>query len=562
MGVLATGALLLFVGMQTVYAADTVTVTIHKYVDGAQATAGSAQSMSFPMSATWNADNIGAGTGAYALDTSNSYQTMTTDMSSGADYATNEITGGDAVGAVCAEGKPFELRGYTWGDTLAEAQAGTPTLTPPSFVDLTSNKYVIVWNHDCTMPETVTVTIDKYVDGTMADASSADNSAFPMVSSWNAVNTGAGTGSYTLSPVGFNSANPYEAITSDMTSGATYSTNEDTSGDVVGASCEAGKPFALVGYTSGNTPSEAQAGTPSAIAPSFANVINDKYVIVWNETCEPSEQPATSTVQVTIVKYVGGEPATTQNASSSVFAMNAVWNDTQGIGSGSGTYELNASSSPAYQAETIEFNNGADYGTSEVLGTNVGATCAEGKPYALGGYKTGDTMQTAASSTATTTAPAFTNMQTDKFVIVWNVACANGEIIGDVEGQGTLAVTSIDAVDTSATADNTYENGWKYVFHITAPTDEPDIAMKFTDWTSGSSTIPVANNMRISSAQASSTSTVTVLAADTYTVPDLHLVTDLNPSMIGIQFEVTVEVKIPVGTPNASYSTGYGVRSQ
>jgi hypothetical protein len=264
---------------------------------------------------------------------------------------------------------------------------------------------------------------------------------------------------------------------------------------------------------------------------------------------------------VTIIKYLNGSPATAQSASSSSFVMNATWNDAEGIGSGSGTYALDAAGS--YQAQTIEFNSGADYGTSEVLGTNVGANCAAGKPYALSGYGTGETMQSAASSTATTTAPNFTNLQSDKYVVVWNVTCPNGSIGGEVVGdQGTLAVTSIDAVDTTATADGTYENGWEYLFHITVPTNEPGIAMKFSDWTSGANTMPVANNMRISSAQASATSTVTILAANTYTTPDLVMVTDLNPAMAGIQVQVKVEVRVPNGTPNASYTTNYGVRSQ
>ena len=270
-------------------------------------------------------------------------------------------------------------------------------------------------------------------------------------------------------------------------------------------------------------------------------------------------------VTVTINKFINGMMASSAASSTPSFPMTATWNAAN-IGAGTGTYALSAvgyNSPNAYEAITADMTAGADYTTSEVLGTNVGASCEDGKPYALGGYKTGDSFAGAVSSTATTTAPAFTNIQNNKYVIVWNVTCPNGTIGGDVEGdQGTLAVTSIDAVDTSATADNSYENGWEYLFHITVPTNEPGIAMKFTDWTSGANTIPVANNMRISSAQASSTSTVTILAADTYTIPDLNMITDLNPSMPGIQVQVKVEVKIPVGTSNASYTTNYGVRSQ
>lgn len=132
---------------------------------------------------------------------------------------------------------------------------------------------------------TVKVTIDKFIDGTMATAVSANNSAFPMSATWNATNIGAGTGSYALSTVGFNNPNPYEAVTADMSVGANYSTNEVTGGAVVGASCAAGKPYALVGYSTGDTLSAAQAAAKSTTIPSFTNLLTNKYVIVWNEDC-------------------------------------------------------------------------------------------------------------------------------------------------------------------------------------------------------------------------------------------------------------------------------------
>lgn len=136
-----------------------------------------------------------------------------------------------------------------------------------------------------TPPSTVTVTIDKFIDGAMATAAKANSSAFPMASSWNATNIGSGSGTYALGPTGFNSPNAYEAVTADMTSGASYTTNEVTGGDVVGATCADGKPFALVGYTTGDTPEQAAAATPSATVPSFTNLQSNHYVIVWNQTC-------------------------------------------------------------------------------------------------------------------------------------------------------------------------------------------------------------------------------------------------------------------------------------
>ncbi|MEI6494496.1 MAG: ice-binding family protein [bacterium] len=139
----------------------------------------------------------------------------------------------------------------------------------------------------------------------------------------------------------------------------------------------------------------------------------------------------------------------------------------------------------------------------------------------------------------------------------------NGNVTGGAStSDAALVVTSIDRIQTIATADNTFEHGWKYIFHITAPTSEPKLAMKFTNWTGpNSSILPVANNMRISSNQANSTSTMLITAAGTYSIPDLNMVTDLDSSLPGRQIQVTVEVKIPTATTNGSYTTTYGVRS-
>lgn len=139
----------------------------------------------------------------------------------------------------------------------------------------------------------------------------------------------------------------------------------------------------------------------------------------------------------------------------------------------------------------------------------------------------------------------------------------NGTVTGGV-GTGVLAVTSIETVDSTATADGTFANGWKYVFNITVPTNEVNLAMKFDNWTivGGGSTIPAANNIRISSPQANNAgATVLVTAANTYTIPALVMVTDLDPVLAGIQVKVTVEAAVPVGSTNGSYTTNYGVQT-
>lgn len=111
-----------------------------------------------------------------------------------------------------------------------------------------------------TLPATVKVTIDKYINGAMATVTSANSLAFPMVATWNATNIGAGTGNYDLDADGFNgNPTPYQAITENMSSGADYSTDEVTGGSVVGTNCSSGQPYALAGYTTGDTLAQAEA---------------------------------------------------------------------------------------------------------------------------------------------------------------------------------------------------------------------------------------------------------------------------------------------------------------
>ncbi|HEU0085765.1 MAG TPA: hypothetical protein VFQ59_02300, partial [Candidatus Paceibacterota bacterium] len=134
-----------------------------------------------------------------------------------------------------------------------------------------------------------------------------------------------------------------------------------------------------------------------------------------------------------------------------------------------------------------------------------------------------------------------------------------------VQGNGTLQVTSIEMVSSTAKANNSFEDGWKYVFNITVPENETDISMKFANWlkTGGTETIAAGNNMRISSAQANNGgATILITGANTYSTPKLTMVTDLNPSLAGIQVKVVVEVKIPTGTSTGSYTTTYGVKSE
>jgi len=138
-----------------------------------------------------------------------------------------------------------------------------------------------------------------------------------------------------------------------------------------------------------------------------------------------------------------------------------------------------------------------------------------------------------------------------------------GTISGTVTSDSGLSVDSITASPNNANgiADGSYTHGWSYVFHITAPTNEPNLSMKFADWLNGANILPVANNMRISSAQATITTPTTLTAKNLYSSPVLVMTGDLDGTKAGRQVEVLVEVQIPVSTVNGSYSTSYGINT-
>lgn len=131
---------------------------------------------------------------------------------------------------------------------------------------------------------------------------------------------------------------------------------------------------------------------------------------------------------------------------------------------------------------------------------------------------------------------------------------------------GVLGVTHISTVRASAAADGSFTNGWKWVFDVTVPTSETVFSMKFADWNNGSSTIPTGNNVHFYSAQSSDAfdenHVVEITADNTYSdAINLDSGKDLNASAAGRQIQVTVEMRIPVGSEAGSYATNYGVQS-
>ncbi len=282
-------------------------------------------------------------------------------------------------------------------------------------------------NNECVPPPPPThsnVHIFKYVDGALATSAGVGGISFPMY-------TATYSAPFTLGPSGWTAGDvAYEASTGEKDLGFDYTTNEDLSTSLVGASCDGSHSYALVGYTTGSTLVAAEGGTPTLTVPAFTDLDGDGYIIVWNTKCEVT--PPT-TLKVHILKYLDGGMATAETAGGYQFPMTATWNAAN-IGAGTGTYVLGNNHGGApdqYGADTSPMSAPADYTTSEITSNidassnvlPVGAECVEDK-YRLLGYKSSATsFADAAVQTLSTSTPVFTGLTTDEYVLVLNQKC-------------------------------------------------------------------------------------------------------------------------------------------
>ncbi len=133
---------------------------------------------------------------------------------------------------------------------------------------------------------------------------------------------------------------------------------------------------------------------------------------------------------------------------------------------------------------------------------------------------------------------------------------------------GVLGVTGVTSEKSYAQANGNYSHGWKWVFDLTVPDNEPVLQLKFADWTAATGTVSVAGNIRFYSAQSSNAATVgsviSVTAANTYSsvmnlLPSTNSAFDLSSTTPGRQIQITVEAKIPVGSVGGSYAGSLGI---
>ncbi|MDR3643269.1 MAG: hypothetical protein P4L74_06630 [Candidatus Doudnabacteria bacterium] len=170
---------------------------------------------------------------------------------------------------------------------------------------------------------------------------------------------------------------------------------------------------------------------------------------------------APATVNVTLVKYVDGQPATAQNTNSATFSMHVKYTG------GEGDYLLGPvgvnTSNPYQIVETIPSDTNS-YNTYENMYGAVGPTCASNLPYVLAGYSWGDSLAAAAAATPSMTMPNFTNLSSDEYVVVWNTSCGN---VNPPPGDTTLHFVKVicpsyDDIAGNATADNLDATGGKF----------------------------------------------------------------------------------------------------
>lgn len=241
---------------------------------------------------------------------------------------------------------------------------------------------------------------------------------------------------------------------------------------------------------------------------------------------------------------------------------------------------IDASDNEGTSAEGLTFTTGQNGGGDPVINTtalsdainsaNTLLTSAiEGT--AVGNYAVGSKtiFQTAiTTATAIKNNVSSTQVDIDAAVIVLNLAKTNFQaglvtdstIDGTVDNGG-LSITSITPVSVIASADGTFEHGWKWIFNVTVPFNETSLQLRFGNWTDASSrVIPVAGNMRISSAESTTPTPVMITTANTYTTP-IVLSGDRDPAQLGRQIQVVVEMSIPTNTVNGIYSTTYGIQS-
>jgi hypothetical protein len=137
---------------------------------------------------------------------------------------------------------------------------------------------------------------------------------------------------------------------------------------------------------------------------------------------------------------------------------------------------------------------------------------------------------------------------------------ADNEFVTESTASTTpLAIDSISTNQSSGVADNTFADGWSWTIHFTVPDNENAFRIRFSDWGNASNSFATANDVEIYSPESSnaSSSASAITETDNGYSGWIYLNGDTASTTPGRQIDLVVNVKIPFGTPNGSYSSNF-----
>ena len=223
-------------------------------------------------------------------------------------------------------------------------------------------------------------------------------------------------------------------------------------------------------------------------------------------------------------------------------------------------YDLTTTAIDTYGNTVSGANGGSAAYTGQVLFDTTASSPTWHTPWVT--FITGDAGVKVAANAIT-----FNTAESSKTITASNVGATltgTSSAITPGSGVGSLTVdTPVRIILTNdGTANNSYTNGWEWKMRVTLPTNKTHFALKFINWTSGSNTLAVTDNMEYYSEQIAGTGLgtatlpVSITAASTYPA-DLNITTDADSTRDGIQTDIHVKVKIPASTTAGSYNTTY-----
>jgi hypothetical protein len=173
-------------------------VTTQQFIDGVIATPQNASNRTFGMYTRFNISNNPVGPWLYSLSGAGNngdptpYQNQSFGLTEGDDYSTYIDPMGGIIDTCVTNSSPtYSLIGYSTGTTSALARAQSPTMATPSFVDLQSDQYVIVWTHRCDSV-IATSTSSGQATSTTATSTTATSTTATSTSSGQATSTSSG----------------------------------------------------------------------------------------------------------------------------------------------------------------------------------------------------------------------------------------------------------------------------------------------------------------------------------------------------------------------------------